>query len=91
MLHLMLDSFNKAKVPSQQAQMQQALFLRLMKAAVYVIDHLQVGFQNISWFIEASETLIVKQKDGSTQVSPSWRSLIGLECLQLIMANVDLP
>ena len=37
-----------------------------------------------------ADTLAVKSKDGTLLLSPSWRNLIGFECLQIAIGNAEL-
>lgn len=64
--------------------------LRQMKCAIFIIQNLQVGINMLQHIVAEADTLAVKQKDGQLQLAPSWRSLIGFECLQIAIGNADL-
>lgn len=64
------------------AQKQSSLLgLRLMKCAIDIIQTLQVGTDLLQLIIGEADTLAVKAKDGTLSLAPSWRNLVGFECL----------
>ena len=40
--------------------------------------------------IAVADTLAVKSKDGTLLIAPSWKNLIGFECLQIAIGNAEL-
>jgi len=71
-------------------QLSSLIGLRQMKCAIFIIQNLQVGTNLLQHILAEADTLAIKSKDGTLLLAPSWRSLIGFECLQIAIGNAEL-
>lgn len=61
-----------------------------MKCAILIILNLQVGLNMLQHIVAVADTLVVKSKDGTLLIAPSWKNLIGFECLQIAIGNAEI-
>jgi hypothetical protein len=61
-----------------------------MKSAILIVQNLGIGINLLQPIIAEADTLSAKSKDGTQLLLPSWKSLIGFECLQLAISNPEL-
>ena len=71
----------------KQKQTEYIIGMRLMKLAVMVINNLGIGVNLLTYLLQETDGFVSKGKDGNTQVNLNWRSLIGFECLAIVMNN----
>lgn len=62
-----------------------------MKLSVLIINNLGVGINLLTYILQETDSIILRNtKDGSSQLSLSWKSLIGFESLAIILSNPHL-
>lgn len=61
-----------------------------MKCSTMVLNHLGIGVQLLINLLGETDQMVVKNKDGSTQVNLRWRQLISFECFAIAMGNPNL-
>lgn len=74
----------------QQKTVASIVGLRQMRCAMLVVSKLHCGVNLLQHILSEATEFVVKQKDGSTSLNLTWRTLIGFECLQCVLCNSSL-
>ena len=61
-----------------------------MKLSVMVINNLGIGVNLLNNILQETDSFCTKNKDGNIIVNLTWHSLIGFECLAIVMNNPNL-
>ena len=61
--------------------------MRLMKCSILVMNNLNIGLNLLQYILNETDSILVKGKDGQTQMNLTWKSLIGFECLAIAFNN----
>lgn len=61
-----------------------------MKLSVLIINNMGVGINLLTYILQETDSIFLRNKDGSAQLSLSWKSLIGFESLAIILSNPHL-
>ena len=64
--------------------------MRLMKCAVMIINNLGIGINLLQHILSEADGIVGKSKDGSQVMNLNWRSLIGFECIAILLNNPSL-
>jgi hypothetical protein len=60
-----------------------------MKSAIYIVCYLQTGFALLQLILNESDSLVAKSGK-NYRLDPSWRNLVGFECLQVALSDTEL-
>ena len=61
-----------------------------MKCAILIINNLGIGLNLLRPLLADAESLLQRHKDNSVSLNLNWRSLIGFECIQIVISNPSL-
>lgn len=64
--------------------------MRLMKCATLIINNLGVSLNLLRSILADAEAFTSRARDGTVGINLNWRSLIALECLQIVISNPGL-
>lgn len=74
----------------KQKQTEYIVGMRIMKLSIMVINNLAIGINLLSYIIQETDGFLVRTKDGSIAANLNWKSLIGFECIAIVMNNPNL-
>ncbi len=71
-------------------QIEYIIGMRLMKLSILIINNLGIGINLLNFVLQETDGFLTKNKDGSVNVNLTWKSLIGFECVAIVMNNPNL-
>jgi hypothetical protein len=61
-----------------------------MKCSIMIMNNLGIGINLLSHILTETDGLVIKSRDGSINLNLTWKSLIGFECLAIVLNNPKL-
>lgn len=61
--------------------------MRLMRCSIMIMNTLGIGINLLNYILNETDGLIGRAKDGSIILNLTWKSLIGFECLAIVLNN----
>jgi hypothetical protein len=61
-----------------------------MKCSIVIINNLGIGINLLTFILHEVEGFLGKAKDGNVVMNLNWKSLVGFECLAIVLNNPSL-